>query len=123
MGLRDHAWLDAGAGRSGPARSAAQRVRAVLPPHHREPDDDDDVAALTSYELSVLQALTWPLSRPRRSHWTRCCDEPCVQVSGVTWPCVLRWIASSPMAAAARRPSSTSPGSRVTLPGPLWACT
>ena len=42
---------------------------------------------------------------------------------GDTWPCILRWIASSPMAAAARRPSSTSPGSRVTLPGPLWALT
>ena len=44
----------------------------------------------------------------------RCADVPCVKLSGTTTPCVWRWSVSSPIASAARMPSSTSPGSSTT---------
>jgi predicted metalloendopeptidase len=47
--------------------------------------------------------------RPRRSQVTRCSEEPCVHDSGDTRPWARFCIMSSPMAAAARSPSSTSP--------------
>ena len=35
------------------------------------------------------------------NHSWRCSDEPCVHVSGFTWPCVCSWMRSSPMTDAA----------------------
>ena len=51
-------------------------------------------------------------SSPRRNQRARCADEPWVQVSGLTRPPACFCRRSSPTAAAAARPSSTSPGSR-----------
>ncbi len=58
----------------------------------------------------VLQAPGSPDWRPRFNHSTRCCEEPCVNDSGWIRPVAMRWSRSSPMAAAARRPASASPG-------------
>src|SRR5262245_9527885 len=60
---------------------------------------------------NVLHESTLPDSSPRRNHWTRCSEDPCVKDSGTTRPCDWRCSRSSPMAAAALRPSSASPGS------------
>ena len=60
---------------------------------------------------NVSQVSIFPLSRPRRSHSTRCAEEPCVNDSGTTRPCDCFCKRSSPIAAAARKPSSASPGS------------
>src|SRR4029453_6999894 len=61
----------------------------------------------------VSQRSGAPVSRPRRNQCTRCSDEPCVKPSGWTSPVVCSWTRSSPIAAAAFSPSSTSPRSRM----------
>ena len=50
---------------------------------------------------NVSQACGAPPSIPRTNQLCRWSAEPCVQVSGLTCPCVFCWIRSSPMAAAA----------------------
>ena len=65
----------------------------------------------------VSHASGLPVVMPLLNHSTRWADDPCVNRSGATWPVDMRWRRSSPIAAAAIRPSSTSPGSSSTLPG------
>src|SRR5512140_2699062 len=64
-------------------------------------------------DWNVSQAPTVPSLRPRVNHSVRWLAEPCVQLSGFTrWP-EARWRRSSPTAAAAASPFSTSPFSRM----------
>jgi hypothetical protein len=63
--------------------------------------------------LNVSQFLMSPESKSARNHLARWSEEPWVQVSGFTWPVACFWMRSSPTAAVARRPSSSSPGSRM----------
>ena len=51
-----------------------------------------------------------PEPYPVVNHLSLCADEPCVQVSGFTWPRVADWIRSSPTEAAALSASRTSDG-------------
>ena len=60
----------------------------------------------------MSQSSRFPRSNPRRNQRTRIADDPCVKLSGRTARPDIFWILSSPMAAAAARPSSMSPGSR-----------
>jgi hypothetical protein len=52
----------------------------------------------------------------------RCSEVPCVKVSGFTWPWVFSWIRSSPIAAAASRPSLMSCCVRSTTSPVSTAC-
>ena len=69
-----------------------------------------DARACTSY-WKVLQDEIVPFWKPRWNHSVRWAELPWVKVSGLTVPRVMRWMRSSPTAAAAFRPESTSPGS------------
>ncbi len=69
-------------------------------------DGDQSCAA-----ANVSQAAGSPVSSPRLNQRMRCSELPCVNPSGTTRPCVCFWMRSSPIALAARRPSSTSPAS------------
>src|SRR5690606_16317284 len=62
------------------------------------------------------QPIGSPVCKPRRTHVTRGSERPCVNLSGITCPPPRRWSVSSPIAAAARNPSSRSPSSRSTRP-------
>jgi hypothetical protein len=65
------------------------------------------------HDPNVSHPSMRPACIPRRNHSTRCADEPCVKFSGAMRPVDMRWIRSSPIAAAAFKPSSTSPRSRI----------
>ena len=54
---------------------------------------------------NVLHALISPLVKPRWNQSMRCCELPCVYVSGFTRPDDMRCKRSSPTAPAAFRPS------------------
>src|SRR5205823_3484500 len=58
--------------------------------------------------LNVSHAAGSPLCCPTVNQCFRSADDPCVQVSGFTGPCVSDWIRSSPTAAAASSASATS---------------
>ncbi len=64
----------------------------------------------------VSHAAGFPLLSPRLNHSTRCAELPCVKRSGMTRPVAIFCSRSSPIAAAAFSPSSTSPGSSSTCP-------
>ena len=65
---------------------------------------------------NVSQSSGRPESKPRLNQLTRWAEVPWVNPSGCT-PCPdIRWMRSSPTAAAAPSPSSTSPASRI------WRC-
>jgi hypothetical protein len=61
----------------------------------------------------VSQFAMLPDLNPPRNHCERCSDVPWVNESGLTCPVVMRCSLSSPTAAAAARPSSTSPDSKM----------
>src|SRR5215207_1765988 len=65
-----------------------------------------------------------PLRKPWLSHFCRLAAEPCVQLSGETWPCIFSWIRSSPTAAAAStaRFKSSAVTSLIGLSGSSVAC-
>ena len=65
--------------------------------------------------VKVLQAEGLPLLYPVTNQCWRCCEDPCVHVSGVTLPWNSCWMRSSPTAAAASNPSSTSAWVRLVM--------
>ena len=97
--------------RSDGSRAAAVELSAASVVQHRS-ELAATLRADSCLAWNVLQAFGSPLSRPRRNQVTRCSDEPCVKRSGATRPVCIRWMRSSPIAAAALRPASTSPVSR-----------
>src|SRR5690606_20380056 len=66
---------------------------------------------------NVSHCPTLPLVYPRSNHSCRCAAVPCVNVLGITTPCVRLWMASSPLCPAALIASSISPlSSRFSSP-------
>ena len=102
------------AGRSRP-RTCAWPVTFARPSRRGGPTSGPDETAshcrllIAEVVLSAGVARTSPRSKPRRNQLTRCSDDPCVKRSGATARRLMRWIRSSPIAAAAFSPSSTSP--------------
>ena len=92
----------AGSTESGPGLRVTSALRTL------GPQNDPPVQ-------KVLHESTLPDWSPRRSHSTRCSDDPWVNDSGTTVPCDWRCSRSSPMAAAALSPSSASPGLEQSL--------
>src|SRR5262249_10717081 len=58
---------------------------------------------------NVLQDSIAPFWNPRLNQSIRCCDVPCVNESGATWPVDIFCNRSSPTAAAAPNADWTSP--------------
>ena len=65
--------------------------------------------------LKVSQSAALPWASPTSNQCCRWAEEPCVQVSRSTWPCVSDWMRSSPTAAAAFKASETSARVRFSI--------
>ena len=99
-------------GRAGSGHAAESRGAVTRP--------DSQVQSANSRAQSwlvakVSQAWSVPFCRPVVNHRIRCSAEPCVQRSGSTRPEVLRWIRSSPTAAAASSARAMSSWVRSTM--------
>ena len=101
-------------GGRGAARPPADDRHVVVPPGARV---GHALARRRSPQsLAAVNVSHWPgspVSIPRLNQRTRCAELPWVNESGTTRPWAWRWRRSSPIAAAAFRPSSMSPASRI----------